>query len=74
MAKSFSIWEKAILQVLENHNGLVSLSKLYSEVPLYIENTNSKDLNHTLRGYLHRLKTKAYSVLSILIFYIIIFF
>ena len=58
MAKAPSVWEKAILQTLENHDGLVSLTDLYSEVPKYVGNTNAGDLNHTIRGYLYRLKIK----------------
>jgi len=58
MAKSDSIWEMAILQVLESHDGLATLSDLYNEVPVYIKKSNSKDINHALRAYLYRLKTK----------------
>lgn len=49
-------WERAIVKVFENNHGIVTLKKLYEEVPLLIHKSGSEDLNHTIRAYLRRLK------------------
>ena len=56
MPKKISIWEIAILKVLEKHNGIATLKNFYEEVPPQIERTRTTDANHDIRGYLRRLK------------------
>ncbi|OGL47780.1 MAG: hypothetical protein A2W05_11500 [Candidatus Schekmanbacteria bacterium RBG_16_38_10] len=50
-------WEKAILQVIEKHNGIATLRDIYSEISLLIGKSNAQNSNHNIRGYLRRLKT-----------------
>lgn len=56
MPKKTSVWEKAILNVLEKHSGIATLKKFYEEVPPQIEKTRTTDARHDIRGYLRRLK------------------
>jgi hypothetical protein len=56
MPKKRSVWEIAILKVLEKHNGIATLKKFYEEVPPQIKKTNTTDAKHDIRGYLRRLK------------------
>ncbi len=56
MAKRQSNWENAILNVLENHNGIATLKDFYKEVPPQIEKTRTTDAEHDIRGFLRRLK------------------
>ena len=58
MSKKTNIgWEKAILKVFEQNNGIVTLQDLYKQVPILIGQSISIDLNHNIRAYLRRLKT-----------------
>lgn len=52
-------WEKAITEILSKYNGICTLKELYQEVPKLISSSRSKDLSHSIRGYLRRLKNKA---------------
>jgi hypothetical protein len=56
MPKRISVWENAILKVLEKHNGIATLKEFYKEVPPQIEKTRTTDARHDIRGYLRRLK------------------
>jgi hypothetical protein len=56
MAKKKSVWELAILRVLDKHNGIATLKNFYEEVPPHIEKTRTTDAKHDIRGYLRRLK------------------
>lgn len=56
MPKKISIWESAILNVLEKHSGIATLKNFYEEVPPQIEKTRTTDARHDIRGYLRRLK------------------
>jgi len=58
MSRKINIgWEKAILKVFEQNNGIVILQDLYKQVPELIGESISLDFNHTVRAYLKRLKT-----------------
>ncbi|OGW10376.1 MAG: hypothetical protein A2W77_09675 [Nitrospinae bacterium RIFCSPLOWO2_12_39_16] len=50
-------WEKAILEIFEQNNGIVTLHDLYKKVPILIGESISLDFNHTIRAYLRRLKS-----------------
>jgi len=56
MSKKRSIWEIAILKVLDKHNGIATLNDFYKEVPPQIVKTKTTDAKHDIRGYLRRLK------------------
>lgn len=56
MPKKISVWENAILKVLEKHNGIASLKIFYEEVPPQIKKTRTTNAKHDIRGYLRRLK------------------
>ncbi len=56
MPKKKSVWEIAILKVLDKHNGIATLKNFYEEVPSQIEKTRTTDAKHDIRGYLRRLK------------------
>ena len=56
MPKKKSVWEIAILKVLNKHNGIATLKNFYEEVPSQIEKTRTTDAKHDIRGYLRRLK------------------
>ena len=59
MAKNASIgWEEVILKAFHKKKGIISLKELYDEVPKFINESVSLDLNHTIRAYLRRLKTQ----------------
>jgi len=51
-------WEKAILTIFEKYNGIVTLRKLYQDVPLILGETDATDISHNIRAYLRRLKQK----------------
>ena len=56
MPKKKSVWEIAILKVLEKHQGIATLNNFYEEVPPQIVRTRTTDAKHDIRGYLRRLK------------------
>lgn len=56
MPKKISVWENAILNVLEKHEGIATLKNFYEEVPPQIKKTRTTDAKHDIRGYLRRLK------------------
>jgi len=56
MPKKESVWENAILKVLEKHSGIATLKNFYEEVPPQITKTRTSDAKHDIRGYLRRLK------------------
>lgn len=51
-------WESAILEVLDNHKGVATIKQFYNEVPRLINNSQARDFDHNIRGYLTRLKKK----------------
>lgn len=56
--ESKSNWEKAILKVFQVNNNQATLQTLYRQVPKFISDSSSEDIQHTIRAYLSRLKQK----------------
>ncbi len=48
-------WSDAILKVMTERGGVITLAEIYEHVPKLREATEGTDVNHILRGYLHRL-------------------
>lgn len=54
--KNESIWEKAIIETINENGGIANLQKIYQSVHQKIKYSPKIDFEHSVRGYLSRLK------------------